>query len=132
MLIVGGGIGGICAALALSKIGRRVHVFEQAAQFREIGAGIQLGPNAFHVFHTLGITEAITRAAAFPEALVVMDSLSGEEVTRIPVGPEFRARFRYPYGLIHRADLHSVLLDACQKSHRGRCWTLKTAAIAWQ
>jgi salicylate hydroxylase len=116
ILIAGGGIGGICAALALSKIGRRVHVFEQAAQFREIGAGIQLGPNAFHVFGKLGIMEAITRIAAFPEALIVMDSLSGEEVTRIPVGPEFRARFGYPYGLIHRADLHSVLLEACQKS----------------
>ena len=116
ILIVGGGIGGVCAALALAKIGRRVHVLEQAAQFKEIGAGIQLAPNAFHVFHALGITEAITRAAAFPDALIVMDSVSGEEVTRIPVGPEFRARFGYPYGLIHRADLHAVLVDACRRS----------------
>jgi 2-polyprenyl-6-methoxyphenol hydroxylase-like FAD-dependent oxidoreductase len=116
ILIVGGGIGGVCAALALSRTGRRVHVLEQASQFKEIGAGIQLAPNAFHVFHALGVTEAITQHAAFPDDLIVMDSLSGEEVTRIPVGPEFRARFGYPYGLIHRGDLHSILLDACRKS----------------
>jgi salicylate hydroxylase len=116
VLIAGGGIGGLSAALALSKIGRRVHLLEQAAQFKEIGAGIQLGPNAFHVFHRLDLTEAIIRAAAFPEALIVMDSLSAEELTRIPVGPEFRARFGYPYALIHRADLHAALLEACRKS----------------
>jgi 3-hydroxybenzoate 6-monooxygenase len=116
ILIAGGGIGGICAALALARKGRRVQVFEQAAEFKEIGAGIQLAPNAFHVFRALGITEAVTQAAAFPEALIVMDSLSGEELTRIPVGPDFRARFGYPYGLIHRADLHAVLLEACRKS----------------
>ncbi|HTT40980.1 MAG TPA: 3-hydroxybenzoate 6-monooxygenase [Burkholderiales bacterium] len=116
ILIAGGGIGGICAALALARIGLRVHVLEQAAQFKEIGAGIQIAPNAFHVFHALGITEAITRAAAFPEALIVMDSVSGDEVTRIPVGPEFRARFGYPYGLIHRADLHAILVGACRRS----------------
>src|SRR5690349_22998085 len=104
ILIAGGGIGGVCAALALARTGRRVHVLEQTAQFKEIGAGIQLAPNAFHVFQALGITESITQAASFPDDLIVMDSLSGEEVTRIPVGAEFRARFGYPYGLIHRAD----------------------------
>ncbi len=116
ILIVGGGIGGVSAALALSKRGRRVRVLEQTPEFKEIGAGIQLGPNAFHVFDALGITESINAIAAFPDDLVVMDSLSGEEVTRIPVGVEFRARFGHPYGLIHRADLHSVLLGACRES----------------
>ena len=116
ILIVGGGIGGICAALALSKTGCRVRVFDQAAQFKEIGAGLQLAPNTFHVFHALGIAEAVTRAAAFPEALVVMDSVSGEEVVRVPLGHEFRARFGYPYALIHRADLHGLLLEACRES----------------
>jgi salicylate hydroxylase len=116
ILIVGGGIGGIAAALALSNTGRRVHVFEQAAEFGEIGAGIQLGPNAFWVFDALGITEAIDAVAAFPQALVVMDSLSGEQLTRVPTGTEFRTRFGYPYGLIHRADLHAVLIDACRRS----------------
>jgi salicylate hydroxylase len=116
ILIVGGGIGGLCAALALSKMGRRVHVFEQAARFGEIGAGIQLAPNAFHALHVLGIAQAIIGAATFPDALIVMDSLSGEEIVRVSVGREFRARFAYPYGLIHRADLHAVLLEACRKS----------------
>ena len=116
MLIVGGGIGGLAAALALARIGRRVHVFEQAKELKEIGAGIQLGPNAFHLFALLGLTEAVNGVAAFPEALVAMDSLSGEEITRIPTGPAFRERFRYGYGLVHRADLHAVLLDACKRS----------------
>jgi salicylate hydroxylase len=116
ILIVGGGIGGIAAALALARSGRSVRVFEQARQIKEIGAGIQLGPNAFQVLEALGVAEAVTRMAAFPEALVVMDSLSGEELTCIPVGADFRTRFARPYGLIHRADLHSVLLDACRAS----------------
>ena len=116
ILIVGGGIGGLCTALALSKIGRRVHVLEQSEQFAEVGAGIQLAPNAFHVLRTLGVADAIMRTATFPSDLIVMDSLSGVEVTRIPVGAEFRARFGYPYGLNHRADLHGALLNACRRS----------------
>ena len=116
ILIIGGGIGGLCTALALSRIGCRVHVFEQSAEFKEIGAGIQLAPNAFHVFHALGIADEVLRAASVPDALIVMDSVSGEQIIRVPVGPEFRARFGYPYALVHRADLHAVLLDACRKS----------------
>jgi 3-hydroxybenzoate 6-monooxygenase len=114
ILIAGGGIGGVAAALALARSGVRVRVFEQARELKEIGAGIQLGPNAFQVFDALGVTDAIRAVAAFPDALVVMDSLSGQELTRIPVGAEFRTRFGQPYALIHRADLHSVLLDACR------------------
>jgi len=116
ILVVGGGIGGLAAALALAQVERRVRVLEQAQAFREIGAGIQLGPNAFQVFDVLGVTDAVAAAAAFPDDLLVMDSLSGEELIRIPLGPSFHQRFGHRYGLIHRADLHSVLLEACRRS----------------
>jgi salicylate hydroxylase len=116
ILIAGGGIGGLTAALALSRHGYRVCLIEQAREFKEIGAGIQLGPNAFKLFDRLGITDEINSTAVFPESLLVMDSITAEEITRIPLGKKFRDRFRYPYALIHRADIHAVLLQACQSS----------------
>ena len=115
-LVAGGGIGGLAAALALSRRGYAVRVLEQSAEFKEIGAGIQLGPNVFRMFEALGLTEAIKGYAAFPENLVMMDGLTGEEVTRVPIGSEaFRTRFGgYPYAVIHRGDMHRVYLEACQ------------------
>src|ERR1700739_599966 len=71
MLIVGGGIGGLAAALALSRKGLRVELIEQAPQFKEIGAGIQLGPNVFHMFEILGLTEGMSALAVFPENLIM-------------------------------------------------------------
>ena len=112
--VAGGGIGGLAAALALARKGIPVHVLEQATTFGEIGAGIQLGPNVFRMFDVLGLTAAINRMAVFPDALVMRDGVSGEEVTRIPLGAAFRERFGNPYGVIHRGDLHHVLLDACR------------------
>ena len=117
ILVVGGGIGGLAAALALSKKGRPVQVLEQAETFGEIGAGIQLGSNVFKMFDYLGLTEAINRAAVFPDNLIMRDALSGEELIRVPVGSEaFRARFKYPYGVTHRVDIHGAFLEACQRS----------------
>jgi len=116
VLIVGGGIGGLAAALALSRQGIAAHVIEQAPQFKEIGAGIQLGPNVFWMFDRLGLIEPISALAVFPNNLIMMDSIGGEEVTRIPLGEAFRRKFHHPYALIHRADLHQVLLDTCMKS----------------
>lgn len=117
ILIAGGGIGGFAAALALSRKGRAVHLIEQAPEFGEIGAGIQLGPNVFKMFDVLGLTEAIDDVAVFPDALVMMDALSGGQITRIPLNNNaFRARFEYPYGVIYRPDLHNALIDACKAS----------------
>src|SRR5271156_1667570 len=118
VLIVGGGIGGLAAALALSRQGIASQVIEQAAEFKEIGAGIQLGPNVFAMFERLGLIDPINALAVFPNNLIMMDSVTGEEVTRIPLGDAFRKRFHYPYALIHRADLHKILLDECRKSNR--------------
>jgi 3-hydroxybenzoate 6-monooxygenase len=116
VLIVGGGIGGLTAALALAQKGCAVHLLEQAAEFKEVGAGIQLGPNAFRMFAELGLTEAVTRFAVFPENLIMLDAITGAEVTRIPLGEGFRKKFTYPYALIYRPDFLNVLLAACRKS----------------
>jgi salicylate hydroxylase len=116
--IAGGGVGGLAAALALARKGFRAHVFEQTAEFKEIGAGIQLGPNVFRMFDRLGLAEEIERWAHFPDALTMRDALSGEEITRIPLGAGFRARFGRPYAVIHRADLHRVILDAARAEER--------------
>jgi salicylate hydroxylase len=127
VLIVGGGIGGLAAALTLARKGLKVRVFEQAAEFAEIGAGIQLGPNVYRMFEVLGLTEAIERYAVHPDNLVMMDALTGEQVVRLPVGgAAFRERFHgYRYGVIHRGDLHSVLLQACRAQQNVELAVLK-------
>jgi 2-polyprenyl-6-methoxyphenol hydroxylase-like FAD-dependent oxidoreductase len=116
ILIVGGGIGGFATALALSKKGFRSVVFEQAAEIKEIGAGIQVGPNVFHMFEKLGLSEKILSKAALPQTLVMMDGITGENVVSIPLDTSFLQRFHHPYALIHRADLHSIFFEECQKS----------------
>lgn len=114
VMVVGGGIGGLAASLALAKKGIAVRVFEQAQEFAEIGAGIQLGPNVFRMFECLGITEEVNKFAVFPESLMMRDIVTGEEVTRIALDATFKDKFKYPYAVIHRADLHRILLAANQ------------------
>ena len=116
VLVVGGGIGGLAAALALAQKGIRARVLEQAPELKEVGAGIQLGPNVFRMFDVLGLTHAVSRLAVFPENLIMLDAITGEEVTRIPLDGGFRARFTHPYALIYRPDLLAVLLEACRNS----------------
>jgi 2-polyprenyl-6-methoxyphenol hydroxylase-like FAD-dependent oxidoreductase len=113
ILIVGGGLGGLAAALALGRSGWRVRVLEEARQFGAIGYGIQVGPNVFPMFERLGVSAAVLRASNLPPALVMLDALDGGEIARIPTGDSFRRRFKHPYIAIHRIDLHHVLLDAC-------------------
>jgi salicylate hydroxylase len=114
ILIAGGGIGGLAAALGLAKAGRRVAVLEKAAALGEIGAGIQLGPNAFHAFDYLGVGAAARSIAVYIDKLRLMDALSGEDITAIDLGEDFRKRFGNPYAVVHRGDLHGVLLQACE------------------
>lgn len=114
ILIAGGGIGGLAAARALALKGYRSVVLEQATEFGEIGAGIQLGPNVDRVFHRLQVADGMHDIAFYPQNIIMMDSLSQEEVVRIPLGKSFEDYFGNPYGVIHRADLHTVLLDACR------------------
>lgn len=125
LLISGGGIGGLAAAMVLAQDGHRVTLFEQAASFGEIGAGIQLGPNIFRMFDYLGLTEAINRVAFFPPGLGMNDVRTGEKVVRVPLGDVARATYGFPYGVIYRADLHQVFLDACRAQPNV---TLRTSA----
>ena len=115
IVIAGAGIGGLAAALALSDKGFPVTVLERAPTLGEIGAGIQLGPNAFHVFDRLGIGDAARAMAVFIDQLRLMDAMSGEEIAHIPLDEPFRKRFGNPYAVVHRGELHRVLLDACRK-----------------
>lgn len=112
-VVAGGGIGGLSAALGLARAGKEVVVLEQASAFGEIGAGIQLGPNAFHCFDYLGVGDAARAVAVDVDALRMMDAVDGSEVTRVLVDDNFRKRYNNPYAVVHRADLHSVLLNAC-------------------
>jgi 2-polyprenyl-6-methoxyphenol hydroxylase-like FAD-dependent oxidoreductase len=114
ILIVGGGLGGLATALALGRSGRRVRVLEEAPRFGAIGYGIQLGPNVFPMLERLGVDAAVRRASDLPPAVVMLDALDGREIARIPTGASFRRRFKHPYIVIHRIDLHQVLLDACR------------------
>ena len=111
VLVAGGGIGGLAAALALIRCGKRVTVLEQSAAIGEIGAGIQLGPNAFAAFDALGIGAQARARAVYTDEMVMHDALDETLVGRIPVGAAFRARFGNPYAVIHRADVHRALLD---------------------
>jgi 3-hydroxybenzoate 6-monooxygenase len=116
VLIVGGGLGGLTTALTLSRRGLPACVLEGAPQFGAIGYGIQFGPNAFHVLDRLGLMERVLSVADAPAAVLMWDALDGKELVRIPTGASLRARFKYPYILVHRIDLHNVLLDACRNS----------------
>jgi salicylate hydroxylase len=113
--VVGGGLGGLTTALALARHGVAVRVLEGGPSFGAIGYGIQFGPNVFHVLDRIGVSDAVLEKADSPRAVVMFDAFTGDEVTRVPTGPSFRARFKHPYIVIHRVDLHDVLLDACQR-----------------
>jgi len=113
-VVVGAGIGGIGTALALAQRGRPVLVLEQAPQTGEIGAGIQLGPNALRVLDGLGVLDEVSRDAVHPPAATMRDATTGEILTRLTFDDTFRATYGYPYLVAHRTDLHSSLLSAAE------------------
>ena len=116
VIVAGGGIGGLAAALALVRQGFSVKVLEQAPQIGEIGAGIQLGPNAFHAFDALGVGDKARSRAVFTDEMVMHDALDETLVGRIPTGEAFRQRFGNPYAVIHRVDVHLSLLEGAQET----------------
>jgi len=116
VLVAGGGIGGLAAALALVKRGFAVTVLEQSPEIGEIGAGIQLGPNAFSAFDALGVGERARGRAVYTDCMVMHDALDEYCVGRIPTGEAFRARFGNPYAVIHRVDVHKSLLEGAEES----------------
>jgi salicylate hydroxylase len=116
ILIAGGGLGGLTAALALARHGRPSRVLEGAPEFGAIGYGIQFGPNVFHVFDRIGVTDAVMAKADCPPAVLMRDAFTGDVLVTISTGASFRARFKHPYIIIHRIDLHQALLDACKRT----------------
>ncbi len=114
IIVAGGGIGGLAAALALAQKGFPVTVLERAEHLQEIGAGIQLGPNAFHVFDRLNVGNAARAIAVYIDQLRLMDALSGEEITHVDLTDRFRQRFGNPYAVVHRGDLHGIFIRACE------------------
>ncbi|CAM4102148.1 3-hydroxybenzoate 6-monooxygenase [Comamonas aquatilis] len=114
VLVAGGGIGGVAAALSLARLGYAVKVLEQSPELGEIGAGIQLGPNAFAAFDALGIGELARSRAVYTDEMVMHDALDERLVGRIPTDAGFRQRFGNPYAVIHRADIHRSLLEGAQ------------------
>lgn len=119
--IIGGGIGGLSAALALLKAGFDVHVYEQAPRFGEIGAGIQISPNASRLLHRLGLRDAMERWGVRPVAVHQKRWDDGRTLQRAPLGPEVEARFGAPYYHFHRGDLAALLAEALPKerAHAG-------------
>src|SRR5258708_11903165 len=104
----------LAAAMGLAQKGFRSILLEKAASLGEIGAGIQLGPNAFHAFDYLGVGEAARGMAVYVDQLRLMDALTAEEIPHMELREDFRKRFGNPYAVVHRGDLHGVLLRACQ------------------
>jgi 2-polyprenyl-6-methoxyphenol hydroxylase-like FAD-dependent oxidoreductase len=116
VVVVGGGIGGLAAAFALRRAGHEVRVLEQAAEFGEVGAGLQLAPNATRVLAEWGLLERVVETGVLPRRLVLRDAITGNELTHLDAGGDFQRRYRAPYIVAHRTDLHQVLLDACRDS----------------
>ncbi|CAN0223757.1 unnamed protein product [Phaeothamnion confervicola] len=111
-IVVGGGIGGIATAIALAKKGYAVHVIEQAPEFAEIGAGIQLGPNIIRALDRLGIKQQVMDISWVPDALVMRCALGGHVITRVPSKEVFPKHYQETYAVVHRADLHACMLRA--------------------
>ncbi len=123
VLLAGGGIGGMACALALAEAGFEVDVFEQAPEIGEIGAGIQLGPNAFNALDALGCGPRMRARAVYTDDLIMMDAVDESVVGLIPVREAFRQRFGNPYAVIHRADIHLSIYEEVQTKPNVRVHT---------
>ncbi|MET7518663.1 FAD-dependent oxidoreductase [Streptomyces sp. NPDC005480] len=116
VVVVGGGIGGLANAYALARAGHRVRVLERAPEFAEVGAGLQMAPNATRILREWGLLDEVIEAGGVPERLVFKDALDGSELTHIALDEEFLGRYGAPYVVIHRSDLLSILARACERA----------------
>jgi salicylate hydroxylase len=114
IVIAGAGIGGLCAALALAKHGFDVAIYEQSSHLGEVGAGLQLSPNAIHVLQALGIADKVKAKAFRPKSAVMRNYQTGKTYFTVPLADTATQKYGADYLHIHRADLHRTLLDACQ------------------
>ncbi|MER6814581.1 FAD-dependent monooxygenase [Spirillospora sp. NPDC000708] len=115
VIVVGGGIGGLGAAYALSRRGLAVRVLERAAAFGEVGAGIQLAPNCTRILDDYGLLDEAKSLGVLPEAMIMRDAVDGTELTRLDLR-DLERRYGFPYLVIHRSDLHAMLLRACERA----------------
>ena len=115
VLVIGGGIGGLGASIALAAQGLQVRVLEAAPEFGEVGAGIQLAPNCTRILDAYGLLDEIKELGVLPDAMVMRDALDGRELTRLDLR-DLEERYGYPYVVIHRSDLHRVLVDAAARA----------------
>jgi salicylate hydroxylase len=113
IIVAGGGIGGLATAIAVGQAGRPVVLLERAHRFEPIGYGIQIGPNALHIFERMGIAAKVLTHANVPDKGVLSDALTNETIAELPMAARMIDRFGQPYAVIHRGDLHDALVDAC-------------------
>src|SRR5450830_771655 len=111
IVIAGGGIGGLSTALACARAGGQVHLYERAAEFSEVGAGIQLGPNVVRVLHSWGLKDVLAGVVAFPTNVQFRSAVSGAVLGELPLGADMVRRYGAPYVTIHRGDLHGLLVQ---------------------
>lgn len=114
-IIAGGGIGGLCAALALTRKGFPVKVLERAPEVGEIGYGIQIAPNGHAILERMGVMERLEPHVFYPDALVLVDAVDAQELSRIDLGASFQERYKHRYFVVHRRDLHAALIEACRQ-----------------
>ena len=116
VVIAGGGIGGLAAAVACAQSGVQVKLLEHAPQLSEVGAGIQIGPNVTRILQVWGLGAALSQVAAFPEALQARDAQTGRVLGTLTLGARAQARYGAPYATLHRADLQGLLHRAAQSA----------------
>lgn len=114
VVVVGGGIAGLASAFALTRQGLKVRLLERHAEFGEVGAGLQIGPNCNRILDQWGLLDEVISLGVVPDNLIARDGITGEELTRLDLR-DVRERYGFPYLVIHRSDLHGVLLRACQR-----------------
>src|SRR5690606_4094436 len=115
VLVVGGGIGGLGAAFALSRQGLRVRVLERAPAFGEVGAGLQIAPNCTRILDEYGLLDEARTLGVVPDGMVMRDALDSSELTRLDLR-DLERRYGFPYMVIHRSDLHGIFLRACERA----------------
>lgn len=114
-IVAGAGIGGLSAGLALARKGFPVKVLERAPEVGEIGYGIQIAPNGHAILKKLGVMDILEPSVFYPDALILVDAIDLKEVSRIDLGERFVQRYKYPYFVVHRRDLHAALIETCRR-----------------
>jgi salicylate hydroxylase len=122
VVIAGGGIGGLAAAVACAQRGLPVQLLERAAQLSELGAGIQIGPNVTRILHAWGLGAALTQVAAFPGQLQARDAQTGRVLGTLRLGKRAQALYGAPYATIHRADLQGFCTGQPKAQGCTCCW----------